>query len=147
MPVAIMKTPSKTGKEATHASNTNRPGAQTTSVSSIIEKVIESELVPTNEKYVVRDEHKRAQCYRASFAFQGNLRYYLALQNQVSREKKKLSGLISFTSTYAGPDALAVSSRTYVTNRWGCDGTKILQMVDASMGSDSPRKVSGSESS
>lgn len=142
-----MSIPSKTGKEAAHASNDKMPGSRTATVSSIIKSIVESELVPTNEKYVLRDEHEQAKCYRANFSFKGNLRYYLTLQNQVSRDRKRLSDLITFTSSCVGPDALAVPASTYVTDTWGCDGTTILQMVDASMGSANPRRVSGSKSS
>ncbi|POS80095.1 hypothetical protein DHEL01_v201502 [Diaporthe helianthi] len=75
--------------------------------------------------------------------FQGDLRTYLKLQSEVTRESKKISNLISFTSAHIGPDALAVPASTYVRDTWGKDGTMILQMVDDAIRTNQARKVEG----
>lgn len=108
------------------ANSAKRPESGAFRILDIVKREIQSELISA------KNEHKdgKPQGYRAEFTFAGNLRGYLSLQNQASRDRKAFSSLISFTSADAGPDVLSVPASMYVKDTWGEDGTKILRMVD-----------------
>ncbi|KAH8753625.1 hypothetical protein F5883DRAFT_689242 [Diaporthe sp. PMI_573] len=131
----------KTHTAATNAKsgvNISRP--KTIPVLDIIRRTIQSELQPDKKQYVLCGQDGESPRYRAEFAFKGDLRTYLKLQNQASGEKKKFSSLISFTSACVGPDALAIPVSVYVRDTWGQNGIKILQMIGNAVGKTESRK-------
>ncbi|KAG8158161.1 hypothetical protein KVR01_011922 [Diaporthe batatas] len=124
-----MSTQKKLPNGTMAANRAKRPQPDRFKVSDIVNSRIR-ELIPAESQSVF--------C-----RFQGNLRTYLSLQSRAVRERKKISNLISFTSTHIGPDALAVPASTYVRDTWGRDGTTILRMVDDAIRTDQVRKVEG----
>lgn len=139
-----MSTSNTPENEATTSIGASSPNPKAVTVFDIIKSQIQSEFTPARKEYVLFGKDRKPQCYRAEFELEGNLRRYLSVQNQMSREKKKFSSLISFTSGNSGADALAVPANIYVRDTWGRDGTKILQMVENAMESTDIRGVSAS---
>jgi hypothetical protein len=143
-----MSTSEKPRTKTTTSNDGNCPKPKTGSVFNIIKSQIQSELISAKErkKYILLGKDGKPQCYRAEFQFEGNLRRYQYLQNQVSGEKRRFSNLLTFTSPDVGADALALPASIYVSNTWGGDGTKILQMVDNAMRATKIQGVSASKS-
>lgn len=121
------------------------PASQPVMVLDVITSTIKSELLPTNKAYALLDKDGELQGYRAEFAFQGNLREYVRLQGQASREKRKLSSLISFTSAGSNVDALALPTSRYVSDTWKQNGVKLLQMIERALNDTKNQGVTGGE--
>lgn len=124
-----------------------RPASQSVTVVNLIKNAIQSELLPTNTACALFNKDEELQGYRAHFLFQGNLRQYVRLQAQALGEKRRLSGLISFTSAGSDVDALALLTSQYVRETWKQDGTKLLQIIEKALSDTKNQGIPGRKSS
>lgn len=137
---------SATGKQAQRATKTTEavherkkpapapvPANQPVMVLDIINRTIQSGLLPTNKACALLGKDGGLQAYRAEFVFKANLREYVHLQGRASGESRKLSSIISFTSARSNVDALALPTSQYIRDTWNQNGTKLLQMIDKAL--------------
>lgn len=143
-----MTTPNKPAERTTIATANDSKKAEAGSIMAIeaIKSKVQSELSPSKKIYLSLGKDGKPQGFRAEFAFQVNLRRYLALQCLASGGNKRLSNIITFTSAGSDVDALAVPASMYVRETWGQDGSKILHLVENAMVGTEAHTVAASES-
>lgn len=109
------------------------PANQPVMVLDLINRTIQSGLLPTNKACALLGKDGGLQAYRAEFVFKANLREYVHLQGLASGGNRKLSSIISFTSARSTVDALALPTSQYVRDTWNQDGAKLLQMMEKAL--------------